>query len=72
MSNLLAARGLFGLSLAFHIVFAAVGVAMPLLMVVAEWRWRRTGSAAHLELAKRWAKGAAIHLDIRSWCVPAQ
>ncbi len=60
MSDLLAARWLFGLSLAFHIVFAAVGVAMPLFMVLAEWRWRRTGSAVHLELARRWAKGTAI------------
>jgi cytochrome d ubiquinol oxidase subunit I len=58
--DLLAARWLFGLSLAFHIVFAAVGVAMPLLMVLAEWRWRRTGSPVHLELARRWAKGVAI------------
>jgi cytochrome bd ubiquinol oxidase subunit I len=58
--DLLAARWLFGLSLVFHIVFAAVGVAMPLLMVLAEWRWRRTGSAVHLDLARRWAKGVAI------------
>jgi cytochrome bd ubiquinol oxidase subunit I len=60
MSDLLYARWLMGTSLAFHIVFAAVGVAMPLLMVLAEWRWRRTGSAAWLELARRWAKGTAI------------
>ncbi len=60
MSDLLAARWLFGLSLAFHIVFAAVGVAMPLLMVLAEWRWRRTGERAYLELSKRWAKGVAL------------
>lgn len=33
---------------------------MPLMMVLAEWRWRRTGDAAYLELAKRWAKGTAI------------
>jgi cytochrome d ubiquinol oxidase subunit I len=60
VSDLLAARWLFGVSLVFHIVFAAVGVAMPLLMVLAEWRWRRTGSPVHLDLARRWAKGAAI------------
>ncbi|ABC80714.1 cytochrome ubiquinol oxidase subunit I [Anaeromyxobacter dehalogenans] len=60
MTDLLAARALFGTSLAFHIVFAAVGVAMPLFMVLAEWRWRRTGSEVHLELARRWAKGTAI------------
>jgi cytochrome d ubiquinol oxidase subunit I len=60
VTDLLAARWLFGTSLAFHIVFSAVGVAMPLFMVLAEWRWRRTGSPAYLELAKRWAKGTAI------------
>jgi cytochrome d ubiquinol oxidase subunit I len=60
VTDLLAARCLFGTSLAFHIVFSAVGVAMPLFMVLAEWRWRRTGSPAYLELAKRWAKGTAI------------
>jgi cytochrome d ubiquinol oxidase subunit I len=36
MSDLLAARWLFGLSLAFHAVFSAVGVAAPLLVVLAE------------------------------------
>jgi cytochrome d ubiquinol oxidase subunit I len=60
MSDLLYARWLMGLSLAFHIVFAAVGVAMPVFMVIAEWRWRRTGEPIHLELARRWAKGTAI------------
>ncbi len=60
MPDLLAARALFGLSLAFHIVFAAVGVAMPLFMVLAEARALRTGSEVHRELARRWAKGTAI------------
>ena len=48
------------LSLGFHIVFAEIGIAMPLLMVLAEWRWIRTGAALYLQLAKRWAKGTAI------------
>src|SRR5882672_7008603 len=48
------------LSLGFHIVFAEIGVAMPILMVLAEWRWRRSGDGAYLELARRWAKGTAI------------
>jgi cytochrome d ubiquinol oxidase subunit I len=48
------------LSLAFHIIFAMVGIAMPLLMVVAERRWRRTGDPVFLDLAKRWARGTAI------------
>ena len=60
MSDLLAARAQMAVSLGFHIIFAEVGIAMPLMMVLAEWRWRRTGDASYLELAKRWAKGTAI------------
>jgi cytochrome d ubiquinol oxidase subunit I len=60
MSDLLAARSQMAMSLAFHIIFAVVGIAMPVLMVIAEWRWQRRGDAIHLELAKRWAKGTAI------------
>lgn len=60
MDDLLFARSQMAVSLAFHIVFAVVGIGMPLLMVLAEWRWLRTREAVHLELAKRWAKGTAI------------
>jgi cytochrome d ubiquinol oxidase subunit I len=60
MSDLLAARSQMAMSLGFHIVFAEIGIAMPLLMVLAEWRWRRTGDPACLELARRWAKGTAV------------
>jgi cytochrome d ubiquinol oxidase subunit I len=60
MSNLLAARSQMAVSLAFHIIFAEVGIAMPLMMVIAEWRWMRSGDGIYLELAKRWAKGTAI------------
>jgi cytochrome d ubiquinol oxidase subunit I len=48
------------LSLAFHIIFAVIGVALPLMMVIAEARWLRTRDAAYLCMAKRWAKGTAI------------
>src|SRR5256712_5036213 len=60
MSDLLAARAQMGMSLAFHIIFAVVGIAMPVMMVLAERRWRRTGDAIYLDLAKRWARGTAI------------
>jgi len=60
MSDLFAARTQMALSLGFHIVFAEIGIAMPLMMVLAEWRWRRTGDEVFLRLAKRWAKGSAI------------
>src|SRR5207253_7360732 len=60
MPDLLAARSQMGVSLAFHIVFAVIGIAMPLMMVLAERRWQVTGHAIYLDLAKRWAKGTAI------------
>jgi len=49
-----------GMSLAFHIVFACVGVAMPLLMAIAEWRYLKTGDEVYYTLARRWAVGTAI------------
>lgn len=60
MSDLLAARSQMAMSLAFHIIFAAIGIAMPLLMVIAEWLYLRSGKEVYLTLAKRWAKGTAI------------
>jgi cytochrome d ubiquinol oxidase subunit I len=60
MNNLLTARSLMGLTLAFHIIFAAIGVCLPLLMTIAEWRWLCTNDPAYLLVAKRWAKGTAI------------
>src|SRR5271167_4060213 len=48
------------MSLAFHIIFSCVGIAMPLLMVTAEWLHRRTGDKVYLLLARRWATGTAI------------
>ena len=60
MSDLLAARSQMAVSLAFHIIFAVIGIAMPVLMVIAERRWQRTGDPVYLDLAKRWARGTAI------------
>jgi cytochrome d ubiquinol oxidase subunit I len=60
MDNILAARSQMAISLAFHIVFAVIGIGMPLLMVIAEWRFLRSKDEVYLTLAKRWAKGTAI------------
>jgi cytochrome bd ubiquinol oxidase subunit I len=58
--DILYARWQMGLSLAFHIVFAVIGMAMPVMMVAAEVAWRRTRRSEYLDLAKRWARGTAI------------
>lgn len=60
MEDLLAARFQMAMSLGFHIIFASVGIAMPLLMVIAEGLWLKTGNEVYLTLAKRWSKGTAI------------
>ncbi len=60
MDDFLAARSQMAMSLAFHIVFAAIGIAMPLLMIIAEWKWLRSKDEIYLTLAQRWAKGTAI------------
>ena len=60
MTDLLAARSQMAMSLGFHIIFAMVGMAMPLLMLMAERRWHRTGDPVYYTLARRWAKGTAL------------
>nr|WP_238540093.1 cytochrome ubiquinol oxidase subunit I [Corallococcus macrosporus] len=60
MTDLLYARAQMGLSLAFHIVFAAAGVALPVLMVLSDWKHRRTGDADYQKLSRKLAKGTAI------------
>ena len=60
LSNLLAARAQMAVSLGFHIVFAAIGVAMPFLMATAHYKWLRTGDPVYLRLTKAWSKGVAI------------
>lgn len=60
MEDLLAARAQMAMSLAFHIIFASIGIAMPLLMVIAEGLWLKTKDETYLTLAKKWSKGTAI------------
>lgn len=60
MNALTAARAQMEVSLAFHMVFAALGIGMPLLMVLAEAIALRTGSAEHKRLARTWGKATAL------------
>ena len=60
MSDLLAARAQMAMSLGFHIIFAVLGIGMPLLMVLSERQWLKTRDPVWLDLTKRWSKGTAI------------
>lgn len=60
MTDLPIARSQMAMVLAFHIIFAAIGIGMPLFMAIAEGLWLRTRNPVYLTLTKRWATGTAI------------
>lgn len=56
MDSLTAARWQMTISLAFHMVYAAVGIGLPLLLVMIEGMYLRTGQEHYKRLAKKWSK----------------
>src|SRR6185503_9218032 len=64
MDDLIAARLQMAISLGFHIIFACIGMTMPILMAFSEWRWLRTGKQVYLDITKIWSKGVAIFFAI--------
>jgi len=50
------ARQMQALSLAVHIPLVCFGIAFPVLVLFAEWRYLRTGDALYRTLARRWSK----------------
>src|SRR2546421_3859432 len=60
MDTLTAARGQMELSLGFHMIFAASGIALPLLMLMAEGLWLRTGRQHYRDLAEKWGKATGL------------
>src|ERR1700753_1088925 len=55
-----AARSQMGFSLGWHIILACLGVGMPALVLLAEWRGWRTGDPWYQLLARRWAKALGV------------
>lgn len=60
VDDILFARWQMAISLGFHIIFAAIGMSMPLLMVAAEIGWLRSGDKRYYELAHIWSRGTAV------------
>ena len=56
MDSLTAARWQMTISLAFHMVYAAVGIGLPLLLVMVEGMYLRTGQEQYKKLAQKWSK----------------
>jgi cytochrome d ubiquinol oxidase subunit I len=59
-SNLLAAREQMAFTLAFHIVLSCLGVALPAMILIANYVGLKRGDEAALELARRWSKAMAV------------
>jgi cytochrome d ubiquinol oxidase subunit I len=60
ITNLEAGRAQMAVSLGFHIVFASLGIGLPVMLLYAEYRANRTKDADWMALARRWAKGFGI------------
>ncbi|KZZ85830.1 MULTISPECIES: cytochrome ubiquinol oxidase subunit I [Bacillaceae] len=64
MTDLVFARSLFGTTMGFHIIFATLGVGIPLMIFFAEIMFQRTKDIDYSIMAKRWTKGQAVLLGV--------
>ncbi|WP_025718697.1 cytochrome ubiquinol oxidase subunit I [Paenibacillus polymyxa] len=64
LDPVLLSRMLTGITLFVHIVFASIGVGVPLMIALAEWRGLRTGDPHYTLLARRWARGFVITVAV--------
>ena len=64
MDHLVTARSLFGMTMAFHIIFATLGVGIPLMVLLAELLYQKTKDRDYAIMANRWTKGFAVLLGV--------
>jgi cytochrome d ubiquinol oxidase subunit I len=57
-------RILTSLTLGFHIIFATIGVGIPLMIALAEWIGIKRNDFHYLLLARRWARGYVITVAV--------
>jgi cytochrome bd ubiquinol oxidase subunit I len=60
MDDILAARALMGISLGFHIIYATIGIGLPLMLMIAEGLSLCTGDELYHRLARRWIRPAGV------------
>lgn len=60
MDSLLAARIQMEVSLAFHMIFASFGIGMPIFMLMAEWRWLKSGEQYYLNMARQLGNATVV------------
>ncbi len=64
MDHLQTARAMFGTTMGFHIIFATIGVGLPLMILMAELLYQRTKDLDYAVMAKRWTKAFAVLLGV--------
>lgn len=64
LDPVLMSRILTGLTLFVHIVLATIGVGIPIMLALAEWRGIQTGDDHYTLLARRWARGYVITVAV--------
>jgi cytochrome d ubiquinol oxidase subunit I len=61
---ILLSRVLTALTLGFHILFATIGVGVPVMIALAEWTGIRRDDPHYILLARRWARGFVITVAV--------
>lgn len=64
LDPVLMSRILTAVTLFVHIILATIGVGIPLMLALAEWRGIRTGDNHYTLMARRWARGFVITVAV--------
>ncbi|GLO68350.1 MULTISPECIES: cytochrome ubiquinol oxidase subunit I [Oceanobacillus] len=59
-----ASRFLTLLTLSFHIIYATIGVGVPLMIMIAQWVGIKKKDEHYILLARRWAKGFVVTVAV--------
>lgn len=64
LTDIVIARSMFGTTMAFHIIFATLGVGIPFMILLAEIMFLKTKNRDYSIMSKRWTKAKAVLLGI--------
>src|SRR5690625_1686255 len=59
-----ASRFLTLLTLSFHIIYATIGVGLPLFIMIAQWIGIRKNDEHYILMARRWARGFVVTVAV--------
>ncbi|PYZ98892.1 cytochrome ubiquinol oxidase subunit I [Alteribacter lacisalsi] len=60
----LLSRLLTALTLGFHVIFATIGVGVPLMIAIAEWMGIKRNDPHYTLMARRWARGFVVTVAV--------